>query len=52
MALSEKGEKIARPDYTGAAGSSSAAAEADNDEEEQEPGAKAKKNFEETSDEE
>ena len=52
-ALSEKGEKIARPDYSGAARSLAATADADDDdEEEQEPEAKAKKNFEETSDEE
>lgn len=50
-ALVEKGEKIGRPNY-GGAGTSAAAGKEEDADMSGEPAAKAKKNFEETSDEE
>lgn len=52
--LAEKGEKIGRPDYSEAGSSGTAGDEEkmEEDEEDEEPAAKAKKNFEQTSDEE
>lgn len=47
----EKGEKIGRPNY-GGAGTSAAAGKEEDADMSGEPAAKAKKNFEETSDEE
>lgn len=52
--LAEKGEKIGRPDYS-EAGSSAGDGNEENmeeDEEDEEPASRAKKNFEQTSDEE